>query len=197
MSRLVAHESKGRISAQSNRGAQGMMQLMPDTARDFVKRQPLYQPLLSKLSPTLLRYLEDPKVRASVETFVNKKSSEYDIQVALQSLMLELFNPEANLVLGHLYFAGLQRTIRPKIQEYQPELSDFFSELSFEHYAKIIASRKAIRERQPELEYFQEEYASRLSRDERFAVVTESLIQYNGGIRRPKESFLFAAIVQA
>lgn len=173
------------------------MQLMPDTARDFVKRQPLYQPLISKINPVLLKYLEDPKVRNAVKTFSNQKSSEYDIQAALQSLMLELFNPEANLVLGHLYFAGLQRTIRPKIQEYQPELADFFSDLSPAHYARIIASRKAIRAHQPELEYFQEDYALRLSQDERFALVTESLIQYNGGARRPKESFLFAAIIQA
>jgi hypothetical protein len=87
--------------------------------------------------------------------------------------------------------------LESRIDAYQSEVSQYFSTLPTAQYQRIAASRKAMGSSGVSLEFLKGEYAKRIYSDTRYALDTESLIQYNGGGNRPKESYNYAAIIQA
>lgn len=145
MTRLVLHESKGISNVSSTRGAQGLMQIMPPTAQDFVKRYSMYESIFQNISPEILKHLRSPVARNAMKTLT--QSGAYSTRTgesAIRAMMIELYNPEVNLIFGHMYFAGLKTQLEPKIEDFQRDLSRYFATLTPEQYGRISASRKAI-----------------------------------------------------
>ncbi|MDD2745335.1 MAG: lytic transglycosylase domain-containing protein [Candidatus Gracilibacteria bacterium] len=198
MTRLVLHESKGISNVSSIRGAQGLMQIMPPTAQDFVRRYPMYESIFQNISPEILKHLQSTVARKAMKTLTQSGTfSTRTGESAIRSMLVELYNPEVNLIFGHIYFAGLKTQLEPKIEDFQRDLSRYFATLTPVQHQRISASRKAIGASYISLEYLKGNYAKRLYQDSQFALDTESLIQYNGGGNRPKQSYNYAAIIQA
>jgi len=198
MTRLVIHESRGNSNSESPRGAQGLMQIMPDTAQDFARRFALYQLHFQNISPEIIGQLKSPTAVDAMRKLTKAlPAGSRTGEAAVRSMLRNMYDPEINLIFGHVYFAGLRTQLEPKIETVQRDLYRYFSNLTHSQFQQISASRRAMGAAPLSLEYLQGEYARRLNRDSQFALDTESLIQYNGGGNRPKQSYNYAATIQA
>lgn len=204
MTRLILLESQWKNWAESFRGAQWLMQLMPDTAQDFAIRYQMYQSIFGRISPSIVKYLTSPIARDAMKILAQGNRFSTSVRLpylragerVVRRMIYELYNPEVNLIFWHTYFSGLRSQLEPKMREYQIDLSHYFSTLSPEQYQRIIAWRRSIGAREISIEYLRWVYAERLRHDTQFALDTETLVQYNSGINRPKQSYNYAAIIQ-
>ncbi len=204
MTRLILLESQWKSWAESFRGAQWLMQLMPDTAQDFAIRYQMYQSIFGRISPSIIKYLTSPIARDAMKVLA--QGNRFSTQARLSSLrtgeravrmmIYELYNPEVNLIFWHAYFSGLRSQLESKMTEYQRDLSRYFTTISSEQYQRIVAWRRSIGARDISIEYLKWEYAERLRQDTQFALDTETLVQYNSGANRPEQSKNYAAIIQ-
>lgn len=198
MTRLVIHESRGKSNSESPRGAQGLMQIMPDTAQDFARRFALYQLHFQNISPEIVGQLRSPTAVDAMRKLTKAlPTGSRTGEAAVRSMLRNMYDPEINLIFGHVYFAGLRTQLEPKIETVQRDLYRYFANLTHSQFQQISASRRAMGAAPLSLDYLQGEYARRLNRDSQFALDTESLIHYNGGANRPKQSYNYAATIQA
>lgn len=130
------------------------MQIMPPTAQDFVRRYPLYESIFQNISPEILKHLQSTVARNAMKTLTQTGAySTRTGESAIRSMLVELYNPEINLIFGHIYFAGLKSQLEPKIEDFQRDLSKYFATLTPAQYDRISASRKAIGANRITLEY--------------------------------------------
>ena len=192
--RQISVESSGNPNAE-HEGSQGLMQVKPIIIQDVFNRPQIYAPIFAMFSETTLSF-NDGKSKRALEILFSPKD-DWRKEWAKNFLMYQLFNPQVNLLFGHVYLAVNRMLVRPKIETYQTELANFFAdEMNPDRYRYIVSMRKRIGASIPSYEDITERYASRISDDSEFAAVTRSLAQYNWGNRPRPKSLLYAAAIQ-
>ncbi len=196
MQRLVLQESKGEIGVTSGMGAQWLMQILPGTAYDLIKRYPLYEQFLKKIPKTLLAYSASEKTNSVISTFQNRAASQWEIQKALNDLVYDLFDPEMNLLVGHVFLAGMRAQLYTKIPQMQKSLANKYREFGTMDFTQFSKSRRAIGANPLSILHIQNTYANQLEGDPHLAANTLALVQYNGGPEpRSQYPYIYAAIV--